>query len=116
MHRYQKEKSRAKKGEIPYTASLKRGFITSWLWRFSRHPNYAAEQAVWICFYFFGVAASGRWINLTIIGPLLLVILFIGSTKLTESISSTKYPDYSDYQKEVPKFIPRFFGSSRKKY
>jgi steroid 5-alpha reductase family enzyme len=28
---------------------------------------------------------------------------------MTEKISSGKYPDYSTYQKEVPKFIPRLF-------
>jgi steroid 5-alpha reductase family enzyme len=39
----------------------------------------------------------------------LLVLLFIGSSVMTENISSGKYPDYSLYQKEVPKFVPRIF-------
>jgi steroid 5-alpha reductase family enzyme len=77
------------------------------LFRFVRHPNFASEQAIWISFYLFGVAASGKWINWTIAGPLLLVILFVGSSELTEKISSGKYPAYSDYKKEVPRFIPR---------
>jgi len=110
LYRYQMEKRRAEKGEIPYTESLSKGFMTSGLWRLVRHPNFAAEQAIWICFYFFGVAASGKWVNLTITGPLLLILLFIGSSQLTEGLSSKKYPEYSDYQKRVPKFIPRLFG------
>jgi steroid 5-alpha reductase family enzyme len=99
-----------KKGILPsdgmYTESLKKGFMTEGLFRFVRHPNFASEQAIWISFYFFSVAASGSWINWTVAGPLLLVLLFIGSSELTEKISSGKYPAYADYKKEVPRFIP----------
>jgi steroid 5-alpha reductase family enzyme len=99
-----------KKGIIPsgemYSESLKKGFMTEGLFRFVRHPNFASEQAIWISFYFFSVAASGRWINWTIAGSLLLVLLFIGSSELTEKISSSKYPAYAGYKKMVPKFIP----------
>jgi len=97
-----------------YRASLKQGFISEGLWRHVRHPNFAAEQAIWISFYFFGVAASGKLINWTISGPILLVFLFIGSTRLTENISSKKYAGYEAYKKEVPKFIPVFFRSKKK--
>ncbi len=89
--------------------SLRKGFLTEGLWKYSRHPNFASEQAIWISFYLFGVAASGKWINFTLAGPVLLVLLFIGSSVMTENISSSKYPEYSVYQKEVPKFIPRIF-------
>lgn len=89
--------------------SLRKGFLTEGLWKYVRHPNFASEQAIWISFYLFSVAASGQWINFTLIGPVLLVILFIGSSVMTEKISSGKYPDYPTYQKEVPKFIPRLF-------
>ena len=92
-----------------YTDSLRKGFLTEGLWRYSRHPNFASEQAIWISFYLFGVAASGKWINFTLLGPVLLVLLFIGSSVMTENISSGKYPEYSLYQKEVPKFIPKIF-------
>jgi len=89
--------------------SLSKGFLSEGLWKFARHPNFASEQAIWICFYFFGVAASGLWINITLAGPVLLILIFIGSSRLTESISSKKYPEYASYQKEVPIFIPRIF-------
>ncbi len=92
-----------------YSRSLEKGFMTEGLWAYSRHPNFAAEQAIWFSFYFFGVAASGNWINVTLSGTVLLILLFIGSTKLTESISSRKYPDYGEYRKRVPKFIPDIF-------
>jgi len=92
-----------------YKESVHKGFLTEGLWRYARHPNFTSEQAIWICFYFFGVAASGLWINITLAGPVLLVLIFIGSSHLTESLSSKKYPEYAVYQKEVPKFIPRIF-------
>jgi steroid 5-alpha reductase family enzyme len=88
-----------------YRESSKKGFLTEGLWRFSRHPNFAAEQAIWISFWLFGVAASDRWINWTLSGPVLLIVLFQGSSRLTERISSSRYPDYAIYQKKVPRFF-----------
>jgi steroid 5-alpha reductase family enzyme len=72
-----------------------------------RHPNYAAEQAIWIVFYLFSVTATGEWINWSIVGSVLLVILFKGSSNFSEEISSKKYPKYSDYQKKVGRFLPK---------
>lgn len=88
------------------TGDYKSGFLSKGLWAFSRHPNYFAEQAIWISFYLFSVAASGQWLNWSIAGCLLLVVLFQGSSSLSEEISASKYPDYKEYQKRVPRFIP----------
>ena len=104
--RFQQEKKNVRKVKSIYASSLEKGFLTEGLWEYVRHPNFASEQAIWISFYFFGVAASGRWINITVIGPLLLVLLFIGSSRLTENISSSKYPDYVVYKEKVPRFLP----------
>lgn len=102
-----------KQNKIPrnrkYSASLNKGFMAEGLWKYVRHPNFAAEQGIWISFYFLGAAASGQWINWTLAGPFLLVLLFAGSSRFTESISSGKYPEYRDYKQKVPKFIPLLF-------
>ncbi|MDY0015039.1 MAG: DUF1295 domain-containing protein [Bacteroidales bacterium] len=104
--KYQSKKwSLIHKGEALYN-DYKKGFLDKGLWAYSRHPNYFAEQAIWICFYFFSIAASGQWINWTIAGSLLLVVLFQGSANLSESISAEKYIDYKAYQEKVPRFIP----------
>jgi steroid 5-alpha reductase family enzyme len=92
-----------------FDRSLSKGFMIDRLWKYVRHPNFAAEQGVWISFYFFGVAASAQWLNWTVTGPVLLVLLFIGSSEMTERISMTKYPDYRIYKQRIPKFIPRMF-------
>ena len=109
--RFQTLKQQKPKSEGLYSGSLKKGFLSEGLWRFVRHPNYASEQAIWLSFYLFSVAASGKWINWTIIGSVLLILLFLGSTKLTELISGDKYPGYARYIKDVPKFIPMIFRS-----
>ena len=81
------------------------GFISSGLWKYSRHPNFASEQLIWITYYFFSVNATGKFINWSIIGCLLLVILFYNSAKFSEGISDKKYPKYKEYQNRVPIFI-----------
>jgi steroid 5-alpha reductase family enzyme len=110
LFKFHQEKKNIGKEENKFQESLKKGFLTEGLWKYARHPNFTSEQAIWICFYFFGVAASGLWINITLAGSLMLILIFIGSSRLTESISSNKYPEYAAYQKDVPKFIPRALG------
>jgi steroid 5-alpha reductase family enzyme len=40
----------------------------------------------------------------------LLIILFKGSSDFSEDISAGKYPEYSEYQRRVPRFIPFLKG------
>lgn len=102
---FQTEKHRRIREGLPLEEYSK-GFVTTGLWSMVRHPNYAAEQSIWVVFYLFSVVATGEWINWTIAGCILLIILFKGSSDFSEEISSEKYPDYKDYQRNVPRFIP----------
>jgi hypothetical protein len=43
------------------------------------------------------------------VGPSFLILLFQGSTWLTELITAGKYPEYGDYQREVGMFAPMGF-------
>jgi steroid 5-alpha reductase family enzyme len=86
------------------------GFITTGLYRYSRHPNYFAENSIWWCFYLFSIASSGEIINWCIIGPILLTLLFQGSAQFSESISAAKYPLYKTYQKTTSKMLPLWPG------
>lgn len=103
---YQTEKYRRKNAGEELGDFYQKGFTHTGLWGKMRHPNYTAEQAIWVVFYFFSVAATGTWLNWSVIGCLLLVLLFKGSSDFSEEISAKKYPDYATYQKEVPRFIP----------
>lgn len=104
--KYQSKKHEKIKNHEPLTGDYKKGFLNKGLWALSRHPNYFAEQGVWISFYLFSVAASGQWLNWSISGCLLLVVLFQGSSEFSEEISAGKYPEYKDYQARVRRFLP----------
>jgi steroid 5-alpha reductase family enzyme len=108
MWRFQQEKKNRIADGRATDGDYKRGFITSGLYGFSRHPNYFAEVSIWWAFYLFVPAATGSWLHWTIIGAILLTALFQGSIWLAEYISSGKYPAYADYQKKVSRCIPWF--------
>ena len=87
--------------DLPYPYNL--GFNVTGPWGRMRHPNYLGEQGIWLSLYFF---AMGAKLDITIAGPLLLILLFIGSSTLGEAISSKKYPAYTSYIQQVYKYIP----------
>lgn len=97
-------KSGKKLEELP--TPYNKGFNTIGLWSVSRHPNYMAEQAIWVSLYLFSIGAGVGIINWSMIGALLLIVLFTASTNLVEGISSDKYPEYTNYCKKVNKFFP----------
>ncbi|WVQ77995.1 hypothetical protein IAT38_000076 [Cryptococcus sp. DSM 104549] len=98
-----------------YPAEYHPGFPTRGMWRFSRHPNFAAEQLFWVSQAMFvvcagessGVTRSG-WGMGSVFGPsFALSLLFLASTTLTEWISSRKYPAYQSYKGLVGQFLPQ---------
>ncbi|KKP02165.1 hypothetical protein THAR02_05751 [Trichoderma harzianum] len=89
------------------SAELDRGFITTGLWAYSRHPNFFAEQTIWFMLYQWSCFATNTPYSWAGIGAVLLVLLFQGSTNLTENITSGKYPEYKAYQNHVGMFIPK---------
>ncbi|KNC96726.1 uncharacterized protein SPPG_07935 [Spizellomyces punctatus DAOM BR117] len=99
-----------------------RGYLTTGLFRYSRHPNFFCEIMIWWCIYGFSVAATipksnglidltwSNIVNWTIIGPIMLTLLFQGSTSFTEGISAKKYPTYQIYQKTTSRLVPMWPG------
>lgn len=83
-------------------------FLQTGLFRFSRHPNYFFEQAMWWLVFLMGAAAAGSLLQWTGLGAVLLTLLFIGSTRMTEQITLAKYPDYAEYQARTSAVIPWF--------
>lgn len=47
-------------------------------------------------------------------GAVNLLSIFFGSTILTENITSKKYPEYAEYQRQVNKFLPLSFKGYQK--
>lgn len=83
-----------------------KGFNTTGLWAHSRHPNYFGEQGVWLSVYVFSIGAGVGIFNWSVIGALLLIVLFLGSSAFAEAISRSKYPQYDAYRQQVWKFFP----------
>jgi steroid 5-alpha reductase family enzyme len=89
-------------------AGTARDFLTTGLFRYSRHPNFFCEQAMWWSLCLFAVSATGTWLDPTLLGALVLSALFHGSTNFTEELSLKKYPSYADYQRTTARLIPWF--------
>lgn len=87
-------------------ADFRPRFLTTGLWRFSRHPNFFFEQAQWWALFLFGAIAAGSLLQWTVLGAVLLTFLFIGSTRFTEEITLSKYPEYADYQATTSPIVP----------
>ena len=109
-HFQETKKAKLKEGkvleELEYPYNL--GFNTVGLWSRFRHPNYLGEQGIWVSLYLLVMASgySTYIFSWSLIGPLLLILLFMGSSTLAEGISSSKYPKYKDYQEQVFKYLP----------
>lgn len=88
-------------------------FLTTGLWRYSRHPNFFFEQSQWWVLALWGSTSVGTLLNVGMIGPVLLTALFIGSTIFTESLSQAKYPEYAEYQRSTSMLIPWIPRQSR---
>lgn len=86
-----------------------RGFNITGLWARSRHPNYIGEQLIWVGLYLFCIGANVCHLgvfNWSITGVMLLIMIFVGSSRMAEGISVAKYKEYSSYQKQVFKYLP----------
>ena len=93
--------------ELEYPFNL--GFNTLGIWGRMRHPNYLGEQGFWLSLYITAIAAgvcNYYVLNWSLIAPLALILLFMGSSTMSEAISSSKYPKYKLYQQQVFKYLP----------
>lgn len=101
FHQWKKTESAA--GRTPSPT-----FLTTGLFRYSRHPNFFFEQSQWWAFYLFAIVATGSVFHWTLLFPVLLSLLFVGSTVFTEAISKQRHPEYVDYQAGTSAIVPWF--------
>ena len=76
------------------------------LWRWTRHPNYFGDSAVWWGLYLL-VAWSVPG-AMTVLSPLLMTYLLVAKTgkALTEKRMSSSKPGYADYVARTSGFLP----------
>jgi steroid 5-alpha reductase family enzyme len=89
--------------------SAERDGMPGGLWSLSRHPNYFGEVMFWWGLYLFVPLAYPDF-RLVIIGPLLILGLFLGiSIPLMERHLIAGHPEYVEYQRRVVSpFFPWF--------
>jgi steroid 5-alpha reductase family enzyme len=97
---------RAKAAAIAEGREPAHRFVQTGLFRFSRHPNFFFEQAQWWVVFLFGAVAAGSLLQWTVAGAALLTLLFVGSTRFTESITRSRYPEYAGYQATTSAVVP----------
>lgn len=81
--------------------------LNTGFWKYTRHPNYFGDSAVWWSFGIFSIAAGSYW---TIIGSVMMTLLIIkvsGVAILERSLNDTK-PHYRDYIQKTNSFFPWF--------
>ena len=79
--------------------------IDQGLWRWTRHPNYFGDAAVWTGLW---LITAERWPGvLTVISPALMIFLLVAGTgkKLLER-SMAKRPGYAEYASRTSGFLP----------
>ena len=81
---------------------MDRGF-----WRYTRHPNYFGDFAVWWGYGLIALAAPWGW--LALLGPVLMSVLLLrvsGVAMLEKTIGSRR-PGYAEYVRRTSAFFPR---------
>jgi steroid 5-alpha reductase family enzyme len=96
-----------------YITDVKNGFMSRGLFRFSRHPHYFGELGFWWSVWFMALSLVCDFVQSGFFGPLMLTVLFIGSTIFTESITGGKYPPYKEYKARTSPIIPWFAGKDQ---
>ena len=86
-------------------------FISSGLWRYSRHPNYFGEMLVWWGLFVYAVPFLDGAAFAVVIGPLFitLLLLFVSGIPLLERSADEKYgddPAYREYKRATSILVP----------
>lgn len=76
------------------------------LWRYTRHPNYFGDTAVW--WGLFLVAAATPWGLFTLLSPILMTALIIkvSGVAMLERTIGDRRPEYQAYAARTSAFIP----------
>lgn len=81
--------------------------LNSGFWKYTRHPNYFGDSAVWWAFGIFSFAAGSYW---QMVGALVMTVLIIkvSGVAMLEKILKTDKPEYREYIEKTSAFFPWF--------
>jgi len=91
------KKNPANKGKV-----LNTGF-----WKYTRHPNYFGDAAIWVSYALFCIASGSYW---PLIGSVIMILLLlkVSGVALLEETLKTSKPQYRNYMEKTNAFIPWF--------
>lgn len=86
-------------------------WISSGLWKYSRHPNYFGEILCWWGIFMFAFPALKSWEYVGIISPIFItyMLLFVSGIPILEKRYEKKYgsnPEYIKYKQKTSLLIP----------
>ncbi len=86
-------------------------FITSGLWKYSRHPNYFGEMLVWWGLFVYAVPFLHGAAFAVVTGPVFitLLLLFVSGIPLLERSADARYgddPGYREYKRRTSILVP----------
>jgi steroid 5-alpha reductase family enzyme len=86
-------------------------FVSSGLWKYSRHPNYFGEMLVWWGLFVYAVPFLHGWAFAVAIGPVFitLLLLFVSGIPLLERRADEKHgadPAYREYKRRTSILVP----------
>jgi len=89
----------------------KDAFISSGLWRFSRHPNYFGEILLWVGMAIIALPTLIGWQYVTLISPIFIYLLLtrVSGVNLLEERADQKWggtKEYDSYVEKTPELIP----------
>ena len=77
------------------------------LWKYTRHPNYFGDSAVWWAYGIFSIAAGSYWQAIGAVIMTLIILKISGVSLLEKTLKETK-PQYKEYIEKTSSFIPWF--------
>lgn len=81
--------------------------MTEGLWRYTRHPNYFGEAAIWWGVFLVALSGGASWVS--VIGPvtITLLLLFVSGVPMLEKAMQNR-PGYREYAAATSMFVPWF--------
>jgi steroid 5-alpha reductase family enzyme len=86
-------------------------FITSGLWKYSRHPNYFGEMLVWWGLFVYALPFLHGWAYAVVLGPVFITVLllFVSGIPLLERSADARFgddPAYREYKRRTSILVP----------
>ncbi len=81
--------------------------LNTGFWKYTRHPNYFGDSAVWWAYAIFSIAAGSYWQIIGSVVMTLLIIKISGVALLEKTLNNTK-PQYREYIRKTSSFFPWF--------